>query len=194
MIQKIGRRLGGILLVTGALTIAATGTAFASPNSVTGCSPTQTFSPGSDSYVTLGDPSSSAWTWDYNKSASSATLSLSFGTDSAVGYSISSTQSVEAGIIFAKVAASIDEGISYTHTDDYSKSIAVTIPGHEYGEAGASNIYIKGNGTETISYGNCTSTKVSVTLYEFPTTDPAGYVDDTTKTVPSSPPWALAPS
>ena len=101
---------------------------------------------------------------------------------------------MEAGIIFAKVAASITEGITYTHTDDYSKTITVTIPGHWYGEAGASNIYLKGNGTDTITYGNCTSTKVSVTLYEFPTTDPTGYVDNTTEAIPSSPPWALAPS
>jgi hypothetical protein len=196
MIQKLGRRVGGILLVTGALTIAATGTSFAasSPNSVTGCKATQAFSPGSHSFVSLGNPASSAWSWAYNKSAGSAALNVSFGTNSSVGIAISSTQSVEAGIIFAKVAASITEGITYTHTDDVTKTITVTIPGHWYGEAGVSNLYIKGNGTDTITYGNCTSTKVSVTLYEFPTTDPPGYVDNTTKAVPASPPWALAPS
>lgn len=202
MRTKTRRRIGGIFLATGSLVLLTSGPAFAqsltaanldSPSRIV-CTANQTFALGSYSYGDLGDPASGAWTWLQNRGSTASVLDLSFATNSAVGYSISSSQSVDAGIIFAKVSASITEGVTYTHTDVETKTAGVNVPSHEYGEAGAANIYAKGNGTVTITYGDCSTAKVAVSKWLFPTTAPAGFITDTTTSVPASPPWPLAPS
>jgi len=184
--------------MSGTLVALTVGSAAAQPDNPSSphgkvCSPDQTFALKSRGYVDLGDQASSAWTWLHNRNASTASLQLSFATNSAVGWNVTASQSVAAGVIFAKVAASLSEGITYTHTDDYSKTASVSVPAHQYGEAGTANIYARGNGVETILYGNCDVAHVNVTLWEFPTKLPEGYETATTKSVPAKPPWPLAP-
>jgi hypothetical protein len=159
----------------------------------TPCTPSQKFKVATTRYTKLGNPKSNSWTWAYNKSGTKASLSLSFGTNSQVGYSIQATQSVEAGVIFASASASLSEGISYTHTDNYSRTISVTIPGHRYGEAGVANIYAIVTGTYMVTYENCKTATVKHVIARFPTTDPTGFIDDTTARLPVKPPWPLAP-
>jgi hypothetical protein len=159
----------------------------------TPCTPSAKFIVATTRYTKLGDPSSTSWTWAFNKSRTSASLSLTFGTNSQVGYSIQASQSVEAGVIFASASASLTEGISYTHTDDYSKTILVKIPGRQWGEAGVANIYAIVTGKYKITYRNCKTDIIKHVIARFPTTDPTGFIDDTTARLPVHPPWALAP-
>jgi hypothetical protein len=144
-------------------------------------------------FKNLGNPASNSWTYLQNKSSQPDGLQLSFGTDSQVGYSIQASQSVEAGVIFTKVAASITEGISYTHTDIFSKTATVKVPAHHYGEAGVANIYAVVTGKYKHTWPNCKTEIVKRVLAKFPTTDPTGFITDTTKKIPVKPPWALAP-
>ncbi len=157
------------------------------------CEPSESFSVGGYNYQDLGNGNSSAWTWLHNTNAKTSTLSLSFSTNSTVSYSISSTQGADAGIIFASASASVTEGISYSHTDNKSTSAGVSVPAHDYGEIGADNVYAVGHGTTTDVLGNCDVRKYTVTSFKFPTNEPVGYETGTTTSVPSAPPWPLAP-
>jgi hypothetical protein len=157
------------------------------------CPQTWKFIVATTRYANLGNPRRTSWFYAQNKSRTPAQLSLSFGTNSQVGYSIQASQSVEAGVIFASASASLTEGISYTHTDIMTKTISVTVPGHHYGEAGVANIYAIVTGTYKHTWGNCDTEVVKHVIARFPTTDPTGFIDDTTARLPVHPPWALAP-
>jgi hypothetical protein len=162
------------------------------PDSVTGCTPSQSFSLKSLSYQTLGIPS--IYAEMDNKGTTAATLSLGKSGSSATTYEISATEGVDAGVIFAKVSASSTQSISYTHTTSYQSTAGVTVPGKEYGWIGAGTKYVTGNGTETITYGNCTSAGVSVSLFRFPEANSGDdYIGDETKTDLAAPPWTMAP-
>lgn len=157
------------------------------------CNPTYTFKLAELRFQNLGNPDTNSWTYEQNKSGQKQGLSLTFGTDSAVGYSIQATQSVEAGVIFAKVAASVTEGITYTHTDVYSKTATVNVPAHEYGEAGVANIYAVATGIYTHQWPTCAKTVSRNVIAKFPIKHPTGFIVDTTRSLPVKQPWALAP-
>jgi hypothetical protein len=175
-----------------ALSATAAGASTATPRHPV-CNPVFKFTLKTKAYKNLGNPSSKSWTYLQNKSSQADSLQLSFGTNSQVGYSIQASQSVEAGVIFAKVAASITEGISYTHTDIFSKTATVKVPAHHYGEAGVANIYAVVTGKYKHTWPNCKTEIVKRVLAKFPTKDPTGFITDTTKKIPVKPPWALAP-
>jgi hypothetical protein len=197
-LRRFGRVTAGLVTVAAALaamavqSAAAAGASTATPRHPV-CNPVFKFTLKTTSYRNLGNPSSSSWTYLQNKSSKTDSLGLTFGTNSQVGYSIQASQSVEAGVIFAKVAASITEGISYTHTDIFSKTATVNVPGHQYGEAGVANIYAVVTGKYKHTWPNCKTDISKHVLAKFPTTDPTGFITDTTKRIPVRPPWPLAP-
>jgi|SRR5580698_642774 hypothetical protein len=199
------RRLLGVVVASGALAIFAVTPAMAAvPHSaykpsvnpqVLSCTAGSQFTPGGTGTKTLGNPDSDSWTWLENKGSTESGLSLTFGTNSAVAYQIQASGTVEASVVLAGAKASFTVGLTYTHTDDYSKTATVTVPSKEYGEAGVANIYGTGGGTYESWNSTCKVTSdFSVSLFQFPTSDPAGYITDTTKSAPDGPPWALAPS
>jgi hypothetical protein len=181
-----------VALLAGGPALAATKPNAVRPNQVKGCTPGQSFAVTSLGYQTLGIPSIFSEVW--NKGTTATTLTLGKTGSSATTYGISATESVDAGIIFAKVGASSTQSISYTHTTGYTASASVVTPAHEYGWVGAGTKYVDGNGTDTILYGNCDTTKVPVTLFRFPETNSGDdYITDTTKTDLAAPPWTMAP-
>jgi hypothetical protein len=111
-----------------------------------------------------------------------------------VTYSLSSTQSVEAGVIFAKVAASVTEGISYSHTDVETKSIGVQIPAHDYGWLGADNTYARAFGNYKGVLGNCQVISYQHLEAQFPLKSAAGYEATTSTVLYAQPPWPMAPA
>lgn len=162
-----------------------------------GCPKSHTFKIAHTSYPDLGDGNSSAWTWLHNRNAHTATLSLSFSAESQVGESITATASVEEGVIFAKVAASVAVGITHTHSDTETKTANVTTPAHEFGVLGADILYVKVTGTyktlEDGPGGKCRTVLVKNVIAKFPSKDPVGFEDAVVKSAPVRPPWPLAP-
>jgi hypothetical protein len=158
------------------------------------CNPSASYTNTTISLVDLGDPHTDAWTWGHNRGSSQVTLTLSFSTNSQVTYSLSSTQSVEAGVIFAKVAASVTEGISYSHTDTETKSLSVQVPAHDYGWLGADNLYARAFGNYKGVLGNCQVISYQHLEAQFPTQSAAGFEATTSTALYSQPPWPMAPA
>ena len=180
------------LLAVAPAAFAATKPNSVNPDQVGGCKPGQSFAVTSLGYQTLGIPNVFSELW--NKGTTATTLTLGRSGSSATTYGISATESVDAGIIFAKVGASSTQSISYTHTTSYSSTAGVSVPAKEYGWVGAGTKYVDGNGTDTILYGNCDTTKVPVTLFRFPEANSGDdYITDVTKTDLAAPPWTMAP-
>jgi hypothetical protein len=186
--------------IAASITLLASGSALAAtkpnvgsnPNSVGGCKATQSFALKSLGYQTLGIPS--IYTEVENKGTTVTTLYLGKSGAKATAYGISATEGVDAGVIFAKVDASSTQSITYTHTTTYTSSVSEQVPAHQYGWIGAGTKYVDGNGTDTITYGNCTSTKVPVTLFRFPEANSGDdYIADNTTTDRAAPPWTMAP-
>jgi hypothetical protein len=150
-------RIALIALAVAACTVLPGAPAFASTHPASSpppppgkeCTPAWTFKVTGYHYQDLGNPASSAWSAVHNNGSSSASLAVSYSTDSSVGYSVTASVSAEAGIIFASASTSASVGISYTHTDSVSNTVTVTVPAHEYGEAGVGNNYDVGTGTLT---------------------------------------------
>lgn len=163
-----------------------------------GCSPYKKFVIAHKSFPDLGDRNNTAWTWLKNHNAhKGATLSLSFAAESSVGESVTATASVDAGVIFAKVSASLAVGITHTHGDTETKTSSVSVPAHEFGVLGADILYAKVTGTyKTLQDGpggKCRKRVVKNVIGEFPTKDPTGFEAGVTKKAPVRPPWPLAP-
>jgi hypothetical protein len=178
-----------ITLLAGGPALAATKPA--KPN-VRVCTASTSFTLKSLGYQVLGIPHIYSTVW--NKGTTATTLTLGKTGSSATTYGISATESVDAGIIFAKVGASSTQSISYTHTTGYVASASVLTPAHEYGWVGAGTQYVDGNGTEVILYGNCDTANIPVTLFRFPETYSGDtYITDVTTTDLGSPPWTMAP-
>ena len=162
------------------------------PNSVTGCQASQSFLITSLDYQTLGIPS--IYAEMDNKGSTTVTLTLGKEGSSATSYEISATEGVDAGVIFAKVSASSTQSISFPHTTSYSSNASAPVPPHEYGWVGAGTKHVIGKGTDTITYGNCTSSKVAVSQYLFPEANSGDdYLADETTTDLAAPPWTMAP-
>ena len=178
-----------ITLLTGGSALAATKP---TKPSVRVCTVSQSFTLKSLGYQTLGIPSIYSEVW--NKGTTATTLTLGKTGSSATTYGISATESVDAGVIFAKVGASSTQSISYTHTTGYVASASVLTPAHDYGWVSAGTKYVDGNGTEVILYGNCDTANIPVTLFRFPESNSGDdYITDVTTTDLAAPPWTMAP-
>jgi hypothetical protein len=166
-----------------------------------GCSPFKKFLIAHKTFITLGDGNRShgdAWAWALNRNAPLATLTVQIAAQSSVGQSITATASVDAGVIFAKVSASLAVGIEHSHSDTVTKGVQVSkIPKHQYGVAGTAFIYAKVTGTyETLQDGpggKCVKKIVKNVIGKFPTNDPIGFETAISKAVPANPPWPVAP-
>ena len=163
-----------------------------------GCPPGKKFIIAHTAFPDLGDRNSSAWTWQHNRNARTATLTLSFSASSTVGQSITATASVDAGVIFEKVSASLAVGIEHSHADTETRTASIGIPAHEFGVLGADLFYARVTGTykqlEPGPGGKCRSVIVNNVIAEFPTRDPMGFEDQIVTRAPAlRPPWPLAP-
>jgi hypothetical protein len=157
------------------------------------CPPQQTFTHIRYTTEDLGNGRTGAWGFAHNRTRKAAPYSVTLGTDSAVSYSISSSVSADAGVIFASASASVSVGISYTHTDSFHQTLQISVPAHRYGVIGVDNSYYRFVGTYTIVHSNCTESVSKHTVALFPTDTSEGLEGATTKHDPVRPPYPLAP-
>jgi hypothetical protein len=158
------------------------------------CTASQDYTNISHTTEDLGDGSSGAWGWAHNRTAAAAPFSVSLSTNSTVTYSITSTLGTEAGVIFAKVSASVTGGVSYSHTDTINKTLTISVPAGKYGVVGVDNTYYRFMGTYKIVYGNCTVKTATNTIALFPAANTAQGLEGANISYdPVTPPWPLAP-
>lgn len=133
-----------------------------------------------------------SWDVAYNENAHSISVTVSTTTVSTVQYSISSTQSVNAGIIFTSVSASITEGISYSHSDNKTFSVTINdVPPHYYAIIQGGNNYVVAVGNYDWINTQCQTESVQHVIAEFPSTAPPVQIAGVNTS--NRPPWKQAP-
>ncbi len=139
---------------------------------VRGCTPTQEFLKSSQSQEFYGTGQTA---WVYNDNAKSESKSLTTSTTNTIGYSISSSQSVDAGVVFASADVSFSEGVTYDHDDTSSQTTTVSdIPPGEYGIIQIGNQMGIVKGTYEVINSTCQTTLKTDTTGVFPLNEAAG--------------------
>lgn len=132
------------------------------------------------------------WHAAYNANTHDISVSVATSTVSTVQYSISSTQSVNAGIIFTSVSASITEGISYSHSDNATFSVTITtVPPHYYGIIQGGNNYVIAVGNYDWINTQCQTETVQHVIASFPADLPPVQIAGVNTS--NKPPWRQAP-
>jgi hypothetical protein len=135
------------------------------------CTPGEEFIDSSKSQRFYG---TGAVTWFYNKNAIAASETLSTSTSNTIEYEIQSSQSVDAGVIFASANASFSEGVTYSHDDTSSVTTTVSAPAGRYGILQIGNQMGIVTGTYEVISSTCQITQQTETTGIFPLNEPRG--------------------
>lgn len=187
------RRAGAALALIGLSVLAApvaapsAGAATNRPH-VIGCTPGEEFLKSSQSQEFYGTGQTA---WYYNANAKATSKSLSTSTTNSVAYSIGSSQSVDAGVIFASADVSFSEGVTYTHNDTSTQTTTVSdIPPGKYGIIQIGNQFGIVKGTYEVINSTCQTTESTSVTGAFPLNEAVG--SGTAVESSPTPPWPEA--
>lgn len=152
---------------------------------VKSCTPGEEFLESSHSQAFYG---TGQIAWVYNDNSTAVSKSLTTSTSNTIGYSIDSSQTVDAGVIFASASLSFEEGVTYDHDDTSEQTTTVSnVPPGEYGIIQIGNQMGIVKGTYEVITSTCQTTEKTSTTGIFPLDEPSGTAAGT-NTSPT-PPW-----
>lgn len=177
-------------LPAGAATGSATTTTTVPPK--LGCRPGQAWFDAGNVYQRGTPYGTGAWHSGFNATAPAMDIALATSTTSTVQYSISASEQVDAGVIFASVQLTATEGFSYSHADSSSFTVTVpNVPRGKYGIIQGGNMYMVATGTYSWMTPECHLVSDTKVLAQFPADLPAVPIGGLSST--DAPPWAQTP-
>jgi hypothetical protein len=152
---------------------------------VRSCPPSEEFLRSSTSQAFYGT-GATAWVYNYNTDGLSKTLTTS--TSNTIGFELQSSQSVDAGVIFASAEVSFTEGVTYNHNDTSTQATTVyNIPIGKYGIIQIGNQMGIVKGTYEVINSTCQTTQKTSVTGIFPLDQPSGTAGGYNTS--STPPW-----